>query len=252
MLNPHLNRRPPTRRARLATIAAALAFTAGIAGFHAAAQTFGRVSGLLVDATNRPIAGATLVMTNVADQSKHEVRSDAGGRFDFVGLPQGDYRLEAWAQGFAPFRETLTVAGSPLQRPVVLQVGSLTETVTVWGPREAPGSPRSFVEAPAVDSSGCVARAAGGVIEQPMKIRDVKPDYPAALFESGVGARIVLEARIGTDGAIRDVRAVAPVQPDFERAAIEAVREWRFTQTRLNCVPIEVNMTVHVNFAPRP
>ena len=36
------------------------------------------------------------------------------------------------------------------------------------------------------------------------------------------------------------------------RAAIEAVRQWRFTQTLLNCVPIDVNMTVHVNFVPTP
>jgi TonB family protein len=252
MLNPRLNRHPVTRRARLATVVAALVLTAGVAGFQAAAQMFGRISGSVVDATGRTIANGTLVVTSLGNQAKHEVRSDAGGHFDFVGLPYGTYLLEASAAGFAPFREELTVAATPLQRTVLLHVGSLTETITISGPGGAPGWRRPFEEPPARDLTRCVAGPSGGTIEQPVKIRDVTPAYPAALYDAGVEAQLVLDARIGTDGAIRDVRAVSPAHPDFEAAAIEAVRQWRFTQTLLNCVPIEVSMTVHVNFVPRP
>jgi hypothetical protein len=78
MLNPAINRGPVTNRARIATIAAASILTASLAGFGASAQTFGSVSGSVVDATNRPIAGATLVLTGAPNQAKHELRSDAG------------------------------------------------------------------------------------------------------------------------------------------------------------------------------
>jgi outer membrane biosynthesis protein TonB len=44
------------------------------------------------------------------------------------------------------------------------------------------------------------------------------------------------------------VQVVAPAHPDFNAAALAAVRQWRFDSTLLNCMPIEVSMTVTVNF----
>jgi TonB family protein len=249
MLNPGLNHRPVTRGARIATMVAALALTAGVAGFQAVAQTFGSVSGSVVDSTNRTISGATLVLTGAPNQAKQELRSDADGHFEFVGLPQGGYRLEASVPGFAPFRADIIVAAArPQQQIVTLQVGSLMETVTVWGG----SSPAPFVDPPwHDDTSGCVPAASGGTIRQPIHIRNDRPVYPAQLHQTKVEGHVVLDARIGTDGSIRDVRVVAPGHPDFDSAALEAVRQWRFSQTLLNCVPVEVSMTVHVNFVPQ-
>ena len=65
-----------------------------------------------------------------------------------------------------------------------------------------------------------------------------------------VDGRVVLEGRIGTDGTMRELRVVVPAHPDFEAAAIEGVRQWRFSRTLLNCVPVEVSMTIYVNFVP--
>jgi periplasmic protein TonB len=41
----------------------------------------------------------------------------------------------------------------------------------------------------------------------------------------------------------------AQVHPDFVMAAIDAVRQWRFNPTLLNGVPVEVVMTVSVEFS---
>ncbi len=251
MLNPSLNRRPITGTARIATIALALALTASVAGFRAAAQTFGSVSGSVVDETNRTISGATLVLVGAPDQAKHELRSDARGHFEFVGLPPGVYRLEASAPGFATFRAELVVGARPLQQIVALQVGSLMETITVSGVGDARPR-RDFVEPTPQVSSGCVSPATGGTIEQPIKLHDVRPNYPALLHETKVEGHVVLDARIGTDGTIGELHVVTSAHPDLDAAALEAVRQWRFSQTRLNCVPIEVSMTVHVNFVPTP
>jgi protein TonB len=57
-----------------------------------------------------------------------------------------------------------------------------------------------------------------------------------------------MEAVIGTDGAVQEVRTVKGPHPDLEAAAVEAVRQWQFTTTLLNCDPIEVTMHVTVNF----
>ena len=125
------------------------------------------------------------------------------------------------------------------------------ETITVSGVGDARPR-RDFVEPMPPVSSGCVSKATGGTIEQPTKLRDVRPNYPALLYETKVEGHVVLDARIGTDGAIGARRVVTPAHPDLDAAALEAVRQWRFSQTLLNCVPIEVSMTVHVNFVPTP
>jgi len=250
MLNPALNRGPLTNRARIATIAAVSMLTASLAGFGASAQTFGSVSGSVVDATNRPISGATLVVTGSPNQAKHELRSDTSGHFEFVGLPAGDYWLEAFVPGFQPYRTNLLVGSRPTQRIVALQVGSLMETVTVSGLGDGPRG--ELAEPVMPDSSGCVATAEGGRIAPPTKLRHVPAAYPPLLYDTKIDGRVVLEGRIGTDGAMREIRVISPAQhPDFDAAAIAAVRQWRFSQTLLNCVPVEVSMTVYVNFAPK-
>jgi outer membrane biosynthesis protein TonB len=40
--------------------------------------------------------------------------------------------------------------------------------------------------------------------------------------------------------------------PDLGNAAVEAVRQWQFSATLLNCTPIEVRMQVMVNFTIQP
>jgi TonB-like protein len=92
----------------------------------------------------------------------------------------------------------------------------------------------------------CSQSPVGGCITQPTKIRDVKPIYPPN--RKGSNVKLELDTRIGTDGFVKDIRAVAPADAEFASAAAEGVRQWRFTQTRLDGVPVEVRMRVHVTF----
>ena len=41
---------------------------------------------------------------------------------------------------------------------------------------------------------------------------------------------------------------MAPAHPAFAAAAFEAVRDWEFAETLLNCAPVEVPMHVSVTF----
>jgi TonB family protein len=61
-----------------------------------------------------------------------------------------------------------------------------------------------------------------------------------------------MEGIIGTDGTIREVQVVSSPHPDLERAALDAVRQWQFDTTLLNCQPVEVNITVRANFEVQP
>jgi TonB family protein len=88
----------------------------------------------------------------------------------------------------------------------------------------------------------------GGTIAEPKKIRDVKPAYPPVAQQAGVEGVVILEAIVGTDGAVRSARVLRG-QPLLDEAAIGAVQQWRYTPTLLNGVPVEVVMTVTVNFS---
>ena len=90
----------------------------------------------------------------------------------------------------------------------------------------------------------------GGTITRPERVRDVQPVYPSLARAAGVSGTVILEAVIGADGTVQDVRVLRPI-PLLDGAAIDAVRQWRFTPTLLNGEPVPVVMTVTVTFRLR-
>ena len=264
MLDTRLNRRPLSRRARMTIATVGLALTVPIA--IAAQSRFSTLSGTIVDQTNRVVPEVTVSLGNAAAQSKYEVRSDRNGRYEFAGLPSGDYELRAAQPGFALLIQKITVAGSDVTRNLEMEIGSVHETITVSQEaattgdqadrerrnQEAVARAKKFRQEAA---EKCAATGAagdiGGNILAPMKVKDVKPVYPEQLKASNVTGVVTLDAVITTDGTVRDVKAPATADPQLAAAAIEAVRQWEFTTTYLNCAPIEVKMQVTVNFAAR-
>jgi TonB family protein len=87
----------------------------------------------------------------------------------------------------------------------------------------------------------------GGDIRQPMKIRDVKPVYPPVAQEARLQGIVILEGLIDEQGNIADVNVLRGV-PLLNDAAIDAVRQWKYTPTLLNGVPVPVIMTMTVTF----
>ena len=58
---------------------------------------------------------------------------------------------------------------------------------------------------------------------------------------------VIIEATIGADGQIINARILRSV-PLLDQAALDAVRQWQYTPTLLNGVPVPVIMTVTVAF----
>ena len=87
----------------------------------------------------------------------------------------------------------------------------------------------------------------GGNIKPPQKTRDVRPVYPPIAQSARVQGVVIIEATIGPDGKVTDAKVLRSV-PLLDQAALDAVRQWEFTPTLLNGVPVPVIMTVTVNF----
>jgi TonB family protein len=262
MLDARLNRRPVSRASYAAMLLAMLAITIPIAS---AQGGFASLTGSIVDPMNGVMPGVTLVLTNPQTQAKYEVRTDATGRYEFVAVPAGDYLFEAKLPGFASFSGKISIGAQNVQRDLTLDVGSLQETITVMSSRTAPSnyapSParaalpkRPLPDCATRPESAAAAGAVrvGGNIRAPHKLKDVRPLYPSHLASQGIEGTVVLQARIGTDGLVEDVTVVSAAHQELGYAASDAVRQWEFDATLLNCRPIAVSMRVTVTFGLQP
>ena len=73
------------------------------------------------------------------------------------------------------------------------------------------------------------------------------PPYPPLAKIAHIQGTVVLEAIIGIDGTINDLKVVRG-QPMLARAALDAVKAWRYQPTLLNGEPVEVLTEIDVNF----
>ncbi len=74
-----------------------------------------------------------------------------------------------------------------------------------------------------------------------------KPVYPPLARATRQQGRVRLQAIVGADGAIRNLRLISG-PPLLVESALEAVGRWRYRPTILNGVPVEVTTEVEVNF----
>ena len=248
MLNAGLNRRPPTLLARFVIAIAAIGATIPVAAL--AQASFSTFSGSVLDPMNGLLPKTTLVLTNTRTQAKYEVRTDAAGRFEFVGLPPSEYLLEAALPGFATLRGSVTISGQDVSQEIRLHVGELEETITVTdgaAPNRRPEQDTAR-KRPLPVCPDALAGGIGGRIRPPHKVRDVRPIYPSGVGEAKAEEFVLLHAVIATDGSVKEVQVVPPAHPAFAAAAVEGVRQWEFDETLLNCAPTEVTMRVNVTF----
>jgi protein TonB len=75
----------------------------------------------------------------------------------------------------------------------------------------------------------------------------VAPVYPQLARSAGIQGIVIIQATIGVDGSVVGAEVLRSVL-FLDQAALDAVRQWRFTPTRLNGEPVAVIMTVTVNF----
>ncbi len=87
----------------------------------------------------------------------------------------------------------------------------------------------------------------GGHLRAPEKVYHVPPVYPAVAQSARVTGTVILEALITEDGSVADVTILRSVAL-LDAAAVEAVRQWRYTPTLLNGIPVRVIMSVTVTF----
>jgi protein TonB len=74
----------------------------------------------------------------------------------------------------------------------------------------------------------------------PRPVRRVAPKYPARARANGLTGRVTLKLLIGPSGSVLEVRVVAASEDEFERAALQAIRAWRFQPALYKGQPVKV------------
>ena len=86
------------------------------------------------------------------------------------------------------------------------------------------------------------------VEELPEAVTRISPLYPDLAREAGVDGTVQVQALVGKDGRVRDVRVTKSI-PMLDDAAKNAVRQWVFKPALSNNKPVAVWVAVPVKFS---
>ncbi|HZB25220.1 MAG TPA: energy transducer TonB [Vicinamibacterales bacterium] len=101
--------------------------------------------------------------------------------------------------------------------------------------------------------SGSGGRGAGGHVEAPELLHQIRPSYTPAAMQARVRGIVVLEAVVERDGSVGAVKVVRSLDPTFglDQEAIRTVRQWRFRAGRRDGVAVPVVVTIELAFELR-
>jgi len=88
----------------------------------------------------------------------------------------------------------------------------------------------------------------GGGITVPALVSRVAPMYPPLAVNARVQGVVILEAVVDRNGRVEKVTVLRSI-PLLDRAAIEAVQQWRYSPLLLNGLPQRFVLTVTVSFS---
>jgi periplasmic protein TonB len=129
-----------------------------------------------------------------------------------------------------------------------LDVASPEGGASIPGADLPPGWNSSVVSEPPPPPRPVGPVPARTLVRPPVRVHDVGPLYPEVARLARIEGTVIIEAIIGTTGDVTGARVLRSVLM-LDQAAMDAVRQWKYTPTLLNGTPVPVIMTVTVTFS---
>ena len=217
----------------------------GVAG----EETRATLSGLVVDQMGAYIPKAALVLEN-SRKRKRKTRADDTGRYEFAGLPPGEYVLDVLVDGFRSPHATVAVTAPGYRRDVTLELGGLFEAVFVGeslSDARRDSGPAARRPPPTCDPPA-ERGGLGGRVRPPVKLRQVVPRYPPQLERQGIAGRVDVIGVVDANGSPVRLEAIEGSRSEFVDAALEALSRWEYAPAYLNCVAVPVQLAVRIQF----
>lgn len=103
--------------------------------------------------------------------------------------------------------------------------------------------PSAFTPPPgAVVRAGCINPSPARLVNR------VHPQYPEAARQSLVQGQVGIYALMATDGILRDLQVVSGPSPELNKAALDAVQNWRYEPATCDGTAIESEIVITINF----
>jgi len=157
----------------------------------------------------------------------------------------------------APVMQAVTPSPRPVAPPV--QSSAPPHAVSVGSSTPIPSSLKSRTASITPEASGAMPVEAAMSSIEPVKLPEssawgllaqpVDPVYPDAAKASKQQGTVILQVLIGRDGVVQDAKFLQGSLV-FARAAIDAVKQWRFKPYSLNGRTVSVQSVITLNFKP--
>jgi TonB family protein len=241
------------------------------------------LTGAIADPSNATVPNASVTLTNTDTDVSVSTTTDNTGMYRFQNIEPGNYKVTLRVPGFKGETQTgIVVAAGEAHNggKMLLQLGSISESVSVTGSRSAAasaalptiGNPLGPVTtlgpmttlAPAGASPASAPRSpvghanpsipggpirVGGMVQAARLINAVRPVYPLDPLQRGVEGTVKIEAVLSRDGVLLSPRVINSPDPGLTQPALDAIKLWRYEPTLLNGEPVEVMTTIDVNFS---
>jgi periplasmic protein TonB len=160
-----------------------------------------------------------------------------------------------------PVREApVAVKPSPVAvaiPPAAVPLPDLLEPMVEPEPEMVPGELPRDVEivlgTPEPPPTGPLLKQAG-ITSDPELLPEskVQPLYPPRALEHRIRGNVVLDVSVLPDGTIGDIAVLRCTPPDagFCQSAVKAVKRWRYRPAYQDGRPVQVSITVKVDFIP--
>jgi len=146
----------------------------------------------------------------------------------------------AWYKQRQPASLPLESAAPPVTAPAVV-------------PDDEATAAASRTDKPRADQRRSVASAERAPRSQGPRLMtgNPSPQYPAAALRAGIGGTVMVRAELDASGQPIDVDVVRRSgNRDLDRAAVQAVRKWRFEPALRNGKAVASTVQVPVDFKP--
>jgi protein TonB len=91
----------------------------------------------------------------------------------------------------------------------------------------------------------------GGQITAPALLHRVEPTYPDVAAMAQLSGLVILEATVNVEGCVESVKVLRPRHPLLDKAAKDALMQWRYSPLVLNGIPTPFVLTVTFNFSTK-
>lgn len=132
---------------------------------------------------------------------------------------------------------------APEERPQLVEEAPMPAPVSEVPPPATPGE--------AVPATAAVPLAPGDV-PVPVPGQTPAPEYPSSAMRNGDQGTVMVRVEVGADGVPTSVEvAERSGSRDLDRAALTAVRQWRFQPAQRDGQPVPGAVTVPIDFKMR-